>query len=116
MISYLSSTYIRNHAIVYRKVLLYCAFNICQNNGLRITFLSCSTLTLKLHRTIDVVVHKEKSFWNLVNSNRIFIVITIFRCIQLKSEFRLVLNLSENGNYRPALVWINKIPKQFLCL
>ena len=30
------------------------------------------------------------------------------------SEFRLVLNLSEQGNYNPALVWIYKIWKIFL--
>ena len=32
-----------------------------------------------------------------------------------QSEFRLVLNLWENGNYNPNSVWINKILKRFLC-
>ena len=31
-----------------------------------------------------------------------------------KSEFRMVLNLSENFNHNTALVWINKIPKRFI--
>ena len=30
-------------------------------------------------------------------------------------EFRLVLNLLENGNYNSNLVWINKIKKKLLC-
>ena len=58
----------------------------------------------------------EKSFRNLVNPNQSRNVITIFRQIQHQTEFRLVLSLSENGNYIPALVWVNKIPKRFPCV
>ena len=39
---------------------------------------------------------------------------TRFTC-EHRGDIRLVLNLSEKGNYNPNLVWINKIQKQFLC-
>ena len=57
----------------------------------------------------------EISFWNLGNPNQIWIVITLLRQIQYQSELRLMLNLWEKGNFNPNLVWINKIPKRFLC-
>ena len=61
-------------------------------------------------------VHTEKLILNLINSNQILIVITQFRLIYLQKDFRLVLNLSNNGNYNPNLDWINKILKEiFLC-
>ena len=34
------------------------------------------------------------------------------RCLKFRFYFRLVLNLSENGNYNTILVWINKIQKK----
>ena len=40
-------------------------------------------------------------FQNLVESNKIWIVITIFRHIKHQSEYWLVQNLSEKGNYSP---------------
>ena len=40
-----SMYYIYNdHVIVYKKLLLYCALNMCQNNGVRRTFQPYSTL------------------------------------------------------------------------
>ena len=47
---------------------------------------------------------------------QIWIVITLFRYIQPQSKYRLVLNLSEKGNYTPNSVQIDKIPKRFLCV
>ena len=56
----------------------------------------------------------HKYFPKLVNPNQILIVITFFRLIYFQSEFRLVPNQSENGDYNPNLVWINNIEKIFL--
>jgi len=39
-----------------------------------------------------------------------------FHVSKNQSEFRLMLNLSEKSNYNPNLIWINKIPKGFLCV
>ena len=62
-----------------------------------------------------IVTHTEKSFRNLVNSNQIRIVITLFREKSTAIGIPIdVLNLLENDNYNPNLVWINKIPKKFL--
>ena len=60
--------------------------------------------------------HTEKSFLNLVKSNRNQIVFTIFRLISSQTDVRLVPNQSENGNYNLISVWFNKILKRFLCV
>ena len=60
------------------------------------------------------LLYTDKYFLNLVNTNQIQIVITIFRQVQHHLEFRLVLNLLDNGNYIPNLVWANNISKRFL--
>ena len=62
---------------------------------------------------INVYTHTDKYIPNLVNSNQICITITLFRYIWHLSEFRLVLNLSKNGNYNINLVWINQIRDRF---
>ena len=54
-----------------------------------------------------------KSILDLVNSNQIYIVITIFRMILHQAEFSLVLNQSEKCNYNPNFVWFNKIRKKW---
>ena len=48
-------------------------------------------------------------------SNQIWFVNTLFRFIQYHTEFSLVLNLSEKGNYNPNLVWFNQNQKNQLC-
>ena len=64
----------------------------------------------------EISTNTEFFFQNLVNPYKIWIVITIFKYIEHQTEFHLVLNLSQNGNYNQNLVWINKIPKTFLCV
>ena len=44
-------------------------------------------------------VHTEKSFRNLIKSNRNQIVLTIFRLIWIQTDVRSVSNQSENGKY-----------------
>ena len=44
-------------------------------------------------------LHTEKTFWNLVDSNRNLIVFTFFRLILIQTDARLDLNQSENGKY-----------------
>ena len=58
---------------------------------------------------LDTQAHTEKSFRNLIKSNRNQIVFTIFRLIRHQTDVRLVSNLSENGNYNLISVWFNKI-------
>ena len=60
--------------------------------------------------------HTEKTFWNLVNSNRNQIVFTIFRLIWNQKDVCLVLNHLKNGKYNLISVRINRIPKRFLCV
>ena len=85
------------------------------------TFLSNPNLTLtgpqlglvKIYKngSDTSVTHTEKSWRNRLNPNQSRIIIALFRQIQHQSKFRLVLNLSENGNYNQNLVWINKFKK-----
>ena len=69
-----------------------------------------SWYSLVIHlRTADI----EKSFFGILFIlKQTWIVIFLFRQIQHQSELFLVLNLSENCNYNPNLVWINAIPKK----
>ena len=52
----------------------------------------------------DLGLHTGRSFLNLVKSNEIWIVITLFQWIKRQTEFNLVLNLSETCNYNLNLV------------
>ena len=63
-----------------------------------------------------VQVHKEKTFWNLVNSHRNQILFTICRLIWNQTDVHLAPNQSKNGEYNLISVWINKIPKKFPCV
>ena len=53
--------------------------------------------------------YPEKSFRNLIESNRNQIVFTIFGLIWIETDVRLDLNYSEIGKY--ILIW-----KRFLCV
>ena len=55
-------------------------------------------------------MHTEKSFRNLVKSNRNQIVFTIFRLIWNQ----MVPNQSENGKWNLISVWFNKITERFI--
>ena len=61
-----------------------------------------------------VTIHTEKSFRNLIKSNRNQILFTIFQLSWNQKKVRLVPNQSENGKYNLILVWFNKISKRFL--
>ena len=50
-----------------------------------------------------------------VDPNQIWIVITISRLIWHLTDFRLVVNLSETGEYDPNLLWMKRIQDKFLC-
>ena len=65
---------------------------------------------------VILVLHTEKTFRNCIESNRNFIVFTIFRLIWNQTDVRLVLNRLENGRYNPILVSFYKISKRFLCV
>ena len=63
-------------------------------------------------------VHTEKSFRNHVNANQIWIIINLFRLVD-DPPIGIpigVLNLSEKGKNNPNLIWVNMIPKRFLCV
>ena len=48
---------------------------------------------------------RTKTFWNLINSNRNQIKVTIFRFIWIQTDaIRLDPNQSKNGNYNLILV------------
>ena len=47
----------------------------------------------------NLLAHTEKSFQNLIKSNRNHIVFTIIRFIWNQTYARLVINQSENGKY-----------------
>ena len=49
----------------------------------------------------------QKSFRNLIKSNRNQIVFTIFRLIWNQTDVRLVPNQSANGKYNLISVWFN---------
>ena len=51
-------------------------------------------------------LHTEKSFRNLIKSNRNQIVFTIFRLIWKQIEYHLVPNQSENGKYNLTCVFV----------
>ena len=61
-------------------------------------------------------VHTEKYFRNLIKSQRNQIVFIIFWLISNQTDVRLDPNQSKNGKYNLILVWINKVPKSFLCV
>ena len=80
----------------------------------------CESPNIQGSQTLQIIwVYKtpsntEKYFQNLVNPIQIWIVITVSQLIWHQREFRLVPNHSENSNYNPNLVLINKIQKIFL--
>ena len=53
--------------------------------------------------------HTQKSFRNLVKSNRSLILFTIFRFIWNQPDLRLVPNQSENSKCNLISVWFNNI-------
>ena len=61
-----------------------------------------------------IPLHTEKSFRNLIKSNRNQIVLTSFRLILSQTDVRLVPNQSEAGIYNLISVWFNAIWKIFL--
>ena len=74
----------------------------------------CSTcLYFLIYKSIS---HTEKSFRNLLKSNRNQTVVTVFRLIWIQTDVRLVPNQSENGNYNLISGWFNKISKTFFCV
>ena len=67
---------------------------------------------------ISLCVHRQILPGIALNLNQIWIVITpVFngRLSTANGIPSAVLNLSEMCDYNPNLVWINKIPKRFLC-
>ena len=58
--------------------------------------------------------HTHKSFLKHVESNKMWIFIILFCLIWLQTKFRLLSHQSEQCNYNPNLVWLNKIQKTFL--
>ena len=48
---------------------------------------------------LSLLLHKEKTFCNLVNSNQNQMVVTIFGVIRIQTDVRLDLIQSENGKY-----------------
>ena len=63
-----------------------------------------------------VTVHTEKSFRNLIISNRNQIAFTIFQLIWNQTDDHLVPNQAGNGKYNLISVWFNMISKKFLCV
>ena len=61
-------------------------------------------------------VYAEKSFRNLIKSNRNQIVFNIFRLIWNQTDIHLVQNQSESGKYNLISGWYKKISKRFLCV
>ena len=61
-------------------------------------------------------VHTEKSFRNLIKSNRNQILFTIFWLIWYQKDVSLVPNQSVHGKYNLISVWFHKISKRFLCV
>ena len=55
-------------------------------------------------QTLRAGEHTEKTFWNLVNSNRNQIVFTIFRSTWIQTDAHLDANQSESGKYNLILV------------
>ena len=50
-------------------------------------------------------VYTQKSFWNLIKSNLIQIVYTVFRLIWIQTNVRWVPNQSVQGKYNMISVW-----------
>ena len=74
---------------------------------------------LIIRRTVKAYIwlpwlNTEKSFRNLIKSNRHEIVFTMHRLIWNKTDIRLVPNQSENGKYNLISGWFNKISERFL--
>ena len=60
--------------------------------------------------------HSQKTFWNLIISNRNHIVFTLFRLIWIQTDVCLVPNQTENIKYNLFSGWFDKISKRFLCV
>ena len=58
----------------------------------------------KVIKNAKPYLHEENSFPNLVKSNKIWIVITLFRKICQQTEFRSVPSLSEMDSCNPNFV------------
>ena len=69
----------------------------------------CETLDLD-HSEFLIIVHTEKSFWNLIKSIRNQIVFTIFWLIWNQTDsVRLVSNQSEYGKYNEKILIRTKL-------
>ena len=66
------------------------------------------------HHLIFFGSHAEKSFLNLIKSNRNHIVFTILRSIWNQTDVRLIPNQLEDSKYNLISVWLNKIWKIFV--
>jgi len=60
-----------------------------------------------LRKIISIIT--EKSFWNLIKSNRKQIVFTLFRSLWNQTNVHLVPNQAENCKYYLISVWFNAI-------
>ena len=60
-------------------------------------------------KSCTVELYAEKSFRNLVKSNRNQIIFTIFRLIWNQTDVHSVPNQRENGKYNLISLWSNKI-------
>ena len=71
-----------------------------------------------IHHAIFLLpVHTEKSFRNLIKTNRDQIVFSTYWLIwNQMNSVHLFPNQSDNGKYNLILFWINHIPKRFLCV
>ena len=56
-------------------------------------------------------MHTEKLFLNLVNPNKIFLLLIEIQTKTLTERLKKVIKC----NYNPNFVCIDKIPKRFLC-
>ena len=69
-------------------------------------------------KTVRLMVHTEKYFWNIIKSNRIRLYLPFsnwFETANGQCPFA-VPNQSVHGKYNLISVWFNKIWKRFLCV
>ena len=70
----------------------------------------------KYSTLLTLRLHTEKSFRNLIKSNRNQIVFTMHRLILTQKGIRLDPNQSENRKYNLISVWFKTISKRFFCV
>ena len=95
-------------------VIYYCQYRThCQKSTHLRRVHTCEEYTLLLVLPEE---YTHKHFLNLVTSNQICIVVTLFSRISHQTEFRLMLNQSEKCNCNQDFVQINKIQNIILCM